>query len=236
MTLRFAKVNWAAHLKYNPMTKFLDNYPSLERVISPDRLVGFDKFNQLWAYEKKGDSFSGTIVRDVRNHTCPVCGKGWELSGPSFLDQDVFNRNGRSLHRRCVYGVEYISQARFVFGIKFDNSPHDYNKEGDKYKYEEIPNQYWGKDYPIPYWIITRKDQIKIEIGHRKRVWSIKFYDISEIQVKGIEEIFKEYKPTKQAGLSEWLFHAYTDEEAKEWISKIVDYLNPKEEKDTPSQ
>ena len=60
-------------------------------------IIGWDQFDQL-THARKTDSGDGTFyvtstpcIADVREMTCPICGKGWELTTKSFVDQVPIN-------------------------------------------------------------------------------------------------------------------------------------------------
>lgn len=85
---------------------------------------------------------------------------------------------------------------------------------------EQIPNEY-GHPYDAYYlkspWLIVTTKIGRIKIGRRKRVWSIDYTD-SQCTVPAIN-LFPDEDVTRH----NFTIHAWTDEKAKEYLTKIIE-------------
>lgn len=158
-------------------------------VITPDGRVGFDKHGQLWAWTERDDEgySSGSIIRDVRDSTCYICGQGWELTADRLADQ--FMIDGRLIHRTCGYGHQKMDAYRDVQHACID--------AGYLFNMEEVPPRY---PHSTPWQRITvlgnDKDRtdtgFRIVLGRRKRVWEVRGHRLGDLT-----EVFRDVGDTK---------------------------------------
>lgn len=192
------------------------------RPITKDGLVGFDEFDQLVCVSQTPHGTSSVFVSDVRDKTCVLCGRGWELNGPSFSDQQAIRVMNKHAHQSCLVRHEAYEEFWTVYRSMVDAR---IRFEGPK----EIDNRYWGKISPYsnkPWYELTLLDYpVKFTIGARKRVWSIGVgrIDGGILPNMALEAAFKDENVTKDFCPTSMLVHAWGDADLKKYVKMIAE-------------
>ena len=188
-----------------------------------------DEFGQIWpgVLDEEVDdvlewnyggvynmSFPGQGENDIptTGSVCPCCGK--ELTIEDVKNFACVNVKGEFYHKDCWTNYRRLREV-YAFTNNLMSLVY---KDGD-YTYELIPNQYWGKDYFVP-WFRFHTPDGDIIIGWRKRVISIEWVDYKPFD---LEELFHDEKVTKGKNL----IHADGDNKAFEYLCKVRDAVNP---------
>ena len=180
--------------------------------ISPDGLVGFDEFNQLVRSWRDGNLTCSTFTPDLRDITCVLCGKDWELSGPGYANHYYHNARERSVHQSCFIRHlafnEYLMwrEALIDAKIRFE-------------KMDEIPNEYGGA-WNTPWYTIAPMEckQAIIKVGSRKRVYHVELILTSLVPYQEALSVLDKEDVTKAQSSSSYMIHAWTEGKAKEYI------------------
>ena len=161
--------------------------------LTPDGRFGYDKFGQM-LLASKPDAGGWTSYRsawDVRTLTCGICRHGWENNADSLGDQVRWRLTDELVHLSCAVRHQgFIERAEItnavVGNMRFAHI-------------EPIPNQYYGEEpYKTmrPWYIFVSIDHpVTLEIGHRKRVYSIEVrptLQMPPMSKEKIENLFKE--------------------------------------------
>jgi hypothetical protein len=208
--------------------------------VTPDGMVGWDEFNQLWAWKMEGANRVGTIIADVREKTCAVCRRGWDLTGESLLDQFYWRSRAEWAHETCYirylaleefdFWVNALVGARFMFGSGDGRGP----------SLESLPNGYhsaskWFAGQP---WYRARllkrgPDDSRpplgrtLRLGARKRVYHLQIeageapYDAALA-----EKIFAPEDVTKSINPEGMYIHAWGQAKAKEYLGHFAEILH----------
>jgi hypothetical protein len=184
------------------------------RPLSSDGCLGYDQFNQLTAMTVDREYKTFHHVPDLRGHKCIVCAQGWALTAESFNDNQRIDDLGYS-HKGCWQRFQTIQEYydwRGILvgcGIRFCGL-------------KEIPNEYtrgsWG-----PKWFKTQLFQKKpyLTIGRRKRVWEIVLYSANVTQEEFEQSCIGKTNNTKHLEDDNVLVHAYSFDEAKEFLKAM---------------
>lgn len=189
--------------------------------LTPDGMVGWNKFGALMVFERQGGMMSGHGIDDVRGLTCRICLQGWKLTTESMADQ-YKNQYDEYVHMSCY--VRYLTlQDRDLFysaliggRIRFENLT-------------ELPSQYWLRDkiWNARNWYQTKAlDQpVKITMGKRKKVYSIQFEPqegaFSNLIVDSARMEFDKEDVTKEFGPTGVLLHAWNDDKCCDYLKRL---------------
>lgn len=190
--------------------------------LTPDGLCGYDKNGQLWVWEKQGESMSGHMIRDPRGETCKVCLHGWVLTSESMKDQ-YKDQHDEWMHYSCY--IRFLSLK--------DRDLFDGALIGARIRFDglhEIPSQYWLNDplWKKRSWYVTKTvgAPIQIQIGSRKRVYSVEFTPLddgcfSSTVVDEVEREFRDEDVTKEINRKAVLIHAWTGEKLRDYLKRL---------------
>jgi hypothetical protein len=191
------------------------------RAITTDGLVGYDQFDQLVHVDQREPGFHVTrFVRDVRGHTCVLCGRGWEMNGPSFGDQCVVRHMEKLAHSSCmdrhqIFEEFFTVHRALCTAILFSGM-------------REVPNAYWaGKkpSYQADAIVETGREIVaQFTVGMRKRVWEVSV-TVKSDEPFPLEELmlaFEGEKVTKSFGENSVLIHAWDETKLAEYLKNIA--------------
>jgi hypothetical protein len=177
--------------------------------------LGFDEHNQLWASWQEDGSTVSTIVPDLREAKCVICEKGWELTGVDFRHHTELRMTGEVAHSRCYVGYLTLQEAQMWYNLLCDGDRETLFIPWD---WKKIPNEYRGA-YDTPWYLVKFKGYVpRLKLGTRKRVYNLELLDLRPEQVKKGEELFAKVDDTKWARNGEVGVHAWTREQAKQYI------------------
>lgn len=219
---------------------------AIVKPLTRDGLLGWDQYGQLWRWKVEGERRVGTIIADVREKICCVCGRGWELTAEGMGDQYFWSNRAEWAHETCYirhlaldefdFWCSALVGAGFIFGQKDTTKPLG---EGGP-ALEALPNGYWGEKDPwgagMPWYRARLLKKLEsrenaplgrtLKLGHRKRVYHL------EIEVgfgpydKALaEELFKSEAVTKVIGDDTMLVHAWGQEKAREYLKHFARIL-----------
>lgn len=190
----------------------------ITRPLTGDKMLGFDKFGQLQVCWMEGDALYSTIISDVRGKTCPICGRGWELSAPAFRDQH-FNRVVEQFtHRRCEQGAVAMTEASMWYRLLCEPEHHP------AWSWVPIPNEYraaWNNTW---YRVSFKGYVPSLKLGTRKNVYHLSLHDLTDAQMEQAS-LFAEEKATHWAEDHVIGIHAWTEAEARRHIAKFYAIL-----------
>jgi hypothetical protein len=177
--------------------------------------LGFDEHNQLWASWKDGESTCSTIVPDLREHRCAICGHGWELTGADFRHHVEVRTISGLAHTRCYTNHLALEEASMWYGLLCDG---DRETQFIPWDWRTIPNEYGGA-WSTPWYLVQFKGYVpKLKVGSRKRVWSMSLSDLTVAQLNAGVALFNAVDDTKWSRGNELGVHAWTKEQAKQYI------------------
>ncbi len=197
------------------------------RQLTPDGLIGFDKFGQLQAKEVGAEHTMSWIISDVREKTCVICNHGWELNHKSFKDQHYWHNRKVLIHESCYKRYLMLSEWEQVyFNVCSLNLAFP---EGLK----ERKNEYGGA-WNLPWYEFewNGAETFTIVIGRRKRVWHMEiqgptpgYPGLPDLDYRMAEKCFSEERVTKEFGPTSVMVHAWTDEKMLAYLKKFVRIL-----------
>lgn len=208
------------------------------RPISKDGNLGFDKYNQLVAQWQDREWTVSTIVRDLRDETCPICGKGWELSSESFRDCHFIESLGKSFltsegkhahsgqpcHYTCYRGMLRVKEADFWYYACCDR---EINK-GPGFDFDESKNEYGG-GWNNPWYRVRFKHLPGIDLimGKRSRVYEISVRNLDNSAIELLEKAFDGHNGTvgRTGEVPGFYIHADDQGAAKSILAKISNAL-----------
>lgn len=206
----------------------------MNQIISPITKcgnAGFDAHNQLWVRVNDGSGrTTSKIIIDPRGKTCPICGKGWELTVEGMCDQFMYNIVNHGLaHYRCMEGYCSMKEREFVESILADRAWHRDTSLG--IEVDEIPNEY-GAAWNTP-WFKIRFTKVlpgvELVIGSRKRVWEIGLRNLNRERIGLLARTFDAALVTDTMGsnATSWYVHAWTKEQVVERVRMVMSVLLP---------
>lgn len=188
----------------------------------PDGQVGFDGFGQLVCWLKRDDGTRvGFTIADVREKTCAICERPWELTPSALANQWHWTLIDDYVHETCL--VRYVGlreletyrSALWRLRMPFEMTP--------------IPNGYFapGTRWAAKPWyrIELRDPPIELVIGRRKRVHNIEVRPTGSKPLhwyEGARAAFADEDVTKKFGIGRISVHAWTDEKMGEYIDRLV--------------
>jgi hypothetical protein len=193
--------------------------------------LGFDARGQLWASWEENGSTKATIVPDLREKICSICGLGWELSGKSFADTTQIGIIHEHCHRKCFHGHVGLKEAE-AWHDALCQARNSLRKPMS-WEWKKIPNEYGG-GYPTPWYLVSFAGPFngatqvapaylpKLKLGRRWRVDHLSLHDITEEQVKAAEKTFDAEETTKWAGNGQAGIHAHTSEKTLEYTAALL--------------
>lgn len=188
--------------------------------VTSDGLVGFDEFGQLCAWEQDGEFRRGWHLHDVRQKTCIICGRKWDLTSESLKDQVFLQEKEAWVHQSCHKRYLALSEFYFWYGAVC----------GARIRYhglEEIPNEYRG-GWNLPWYRAKLCDRhASLKLGTRKHVYHM------EIELSGDPRYDREKAKafleredvTKKEGVGGLYLHAHSKEKAKEYLKAFAEIL-----------
>lgn len=215
--------------------------------LTSDGLVGWDTYGQLWRWRVEGARREGTIIADVREKICCVCGHGWKLNAESMGDQYYWDNRAEWAHQSCYIRHLALDEYEFwcnaLVGAGFMFGPMDNPRmigEGGP-ALESLPNGYWRNDpwgVGMPWYrarLLKRVDVEKslngplgrtLKLGMRKRVHHLEIeIGFGPYDKTLAAELFKAEDVTKEIGEDHLLVHAWGRDKAREYLkhfSKIL--------------
>lgn len=189
--------------------------------ITPDGLVGFDSYKQLWVVRQDGDSTRQTPAPDVRDLTCPICRRPWEMTGAGFADQ-IHNRITEELmHETCYVGHLALSEAEMWYNVVCDTRGENRIPLAIK----KIPNEYGGA-WPTPWYRVTFEGRLPyVKLGSRKRVYHMSLHDLTHGQVAMFRELFADESSTKWDNRTDVGIHAWREADARKYMERFYQIL-----------
>lgn len=210
-----------------------------------DANLGYSNTGTLYAQKRAGESI--IIIRpvnDARGHTCGICGRGWELTAESFLDQQTWSLKKGPVHSTCY--VRFISlmdkrlyrQALVEAKLRFDED------------IIELDSHYWVNDpvwkHRLWYRVRLLDHQRTLLLGFRKRVHHLEISDgDGEISTTNAHRLFLAEDVTKGVrsdvgfvpGPQDWsprpspdgyFIHAWNEGKVLEYIKVFAEILGLK--------
>lgn len=207
----------------------------MNKIISPITKcgnAGFDAHNQLWLRVNDGSGrTTSTVIHDPRGRTCPICGKGWDLTVEGLRDQWIRHSYTGLLvtHYRCMEGYYSLKEREFVWDILGARKWHVDTDLG--IEVDEIPNEY-GAAWNTP-WFRIRFTKVlpgvDLVIGSRKRVWEIGVRNLNTERIDDLVLTFAAAKVTDTTGHDgpNWYVHAWNKEQVVERVRMVMSVLLP---------
>jgi hypothetical protein len=215
--------------------------------LTQDGLVGWDSYGQLWCYRWKNGIREGVIIADVREKTCCVCRRGWELTAESLGDQHRWDSRAEWAHKSCYirhlalneyeFWNNALVEARFMFG-QIDN-PRTIGEAPDL---EALPNEYWSKGDPwgdgLPWYRARLLKRVNVEksengpLGRTLRLGTRKNVHHLEIEVgfgpfdRALAiELFRSEEVTSRIDEDCMFVHAWGRDKAREYLKHFAKIL-----------
>lgn len=181
------------------------------RPVTPDGMIGYDQYNQLFYWRQEGKDKVGTIIGDPRGSICPICGRGWETTTESMADQYYHRAREKWLHETCFN--RYLSFREYMFW-------HDLICAA-RIRFEglmEITNEY-GAAWNNPWYTGKLLDApARLKLGTRKRVFHMEIMsDEPYCNPVAFDEFAKE-DVTKGKTPTGFYIHAWTEAKALEYM------------------
>lgn len=217
------------------------------RPLTPDKMVGWDEYNQLWAWKCEGKDRIGRIIADVRGKICPICAHGWAVTADSLTDQYFWDDRVEYAHQSCfirlsalnehTFWLDALVDAGFIFG-PVDN-PERFGEGGPSL--QALPNEYWGPKDPWGagkpwYRVRLLKKQEDgytntahgrtLKVGSRKRVFQLSVEDgEGSYDYDLAQKRFASEDVTKEITRRGLMVHAWGRDKAKEYLKHLADIL-----------
>lgn len=136
-----------------------------KRYLTLDGFVIEDTLGQRWA-SKDGQAWEPVKEPKVGT-TCIFCNKGWEASGPGWLDQTELVRSG-TVHESCYQQWLGTKDIEMFLGLC-----GNYGLDARSLRPKRIEDGYWkGRGRP---WVEVRVgEDFRLCFGLRKHVWETK--------------------------------------------------------------
>lgn len=188
--------------------------------LTPDGMVGFDEYGQLCAWEQDGEFKRGWHLHDVREKTCIICGRKWDVTSESLKDQFVIQSRERWVHQSCYKRYLALEEFEFWYGAIC----------GARIRYhglEEIQNEYRAA-WNLPWYRAKLLDRhVSFKLGTRKRVYHMQIelsgeprYDRARAKAFLAKE-----DVTKHEDENGLYIHAWGREKAREYLKAFADIL-----------
>jgi hypothetical protein len=145
---------------------------------------------------------------------------GWVGTVDGITDEYIIQKDDIVVFQRIHYF--HSDCNRIDLENEYTNSFKEiFTKAGfTKIEMKKIPNEYWGNSSPVPWFEITTEFGT-FKIGWRKRVINIDWTKVRSIGNYDFLKLFDTEEVTKDHDS----IHAYGDEKAVNYLSKIVNYL-----------
>jgi hypothetical protein len=210
----------------------------LNNVVASDvtqrTIIGFDEFGQFSVVKSDKDG-SATLyhIGDPRGHTCLLCGRGWETTVSSLLDQYLLPDLGKWVHKGCFVGHLSLNHHDL-----FVDALVGARGFGALVRWDEvvfIPNEYDG-GWDTSWFRVDLLDDIRIIFGRRKRVFEIRFENrpgstvrnvFSESELSRCLNFGSGEKVTYEGRKDRILIHAWSDEKVRQYIGTFCSILLP---------
>jgi hypothetical protein len=218
--------------------------------MTPDGLVGWDEFGQLWLWRVQGERREGTIIADVREKVCCVCRRGWELNAGSLGDQYHWHNRAEWAHESCY--IRHLALEEYEFwcgalvgaGFMFGTVDNE-RMIGEAPALESLPNGYWPRN---DHWgtglawyrarLLKRVNVEKSEngplgrtlkLGMRKRVHHLEIeVGFGPYDRALAAELFKSEDVTKAIWEDRMMVHAWGRDKAREYLKHFSEILGVK--------
>lgn len=183
--------------------------------------IGYDQFDQLIVQRQQGEYRVQTISSDLREATCAICLRGWELNAEAWSDHIWNSTYEEHVHESCL--VRY--RARRDREIFFD---HFYKARVRFEGMKPIPNGYhtrgrWAErpwyrvpliEHPVDFLIGLRKRVVNIEV-HPREDATLDWWEVAQNAFAG-EDVTKGFSPTRI------FVHAWNEEKEREYVRWLV--------------
>ncbi len=174
-------------------------------------VLPYETIYKLFTDLSIGWELTGTLAIPKPDSVCAICRKGWTLENlpdrVSLRKTDAEKQTFEMRHKAC-HRLRLSVEERDIFEEMFK-----YAGFGSACLLTAIPNEYCPCDY-CPPWFIAETPWGKIKIGWRKRVIQIEWKDTQ----LDLGELFATEEVTKNS----WFIHAWGEEKAKEYLSKLL--------------
>lgn len=218
----------------------MKNERPIEQITEPvtsDGLAGYDDHKQFWVYwrEDGRESFTGTIMADLRGETCVLCNQPWRVCAESLRDQYHDRSASAYVHKTCFNRHLGYLERRKWWGLVDKLTATDKCEA----RIEALPNQYGG-GWDTP-WFRFHFRHRKVEgeeqkpkivqtliVGRRRRVNAIRFEKLTIAQVESLTTSFDDVTNTKgthHERRDEYEIHAYTDDEDERYVKTFLQLL-----------
>jgi len=202
------------------------------RPLTGDRMLGFDEYGQLWAaWQADHGSVAATIITDMRDKTCAMCGRQWELNATSFLDQHYIHHLREWSHQTCYMRHVAMVEADFWYDA-IGRAMAEM-----EWKWEKLKNQYDGG--LIPWYKVKFKNYLPhLIVGPRKRVFHLAIHDLTPEQAAQCMPMFGAEDVTHEFNATNIMIHAWGKEKVHEYLGKFaaIIRLDPPIERDPSVQ
>lgn len=208
------------------------------RTISGDPALGYDQYNQFWVYEREFDQYGAPdglkrwIVRNLHEEgaKCPICQRGWEPTNESLRNQTRLSPMACFAHATCLHGYRHLRDYFFWHALFCEGGTNYFGIE-----FKEIENGYMGPKEPPWYAVRLRHaPRLTFTVGARRHVLSISVDGLDKDWAELIERLFESVKytkgvrtPTTEEPSYGFYVHAWTDDEARNYIRTITKQLPP---------
>ncbi len=197
---------------------------AIQTPLTPDDLehgqIGIDGFGQLvhwWPRPDGGKVMS--MVDDVRDKVCRLCGRGWQQTAKSWRDQLNHSMFGELIHKSCwtrfLAAEEYLDWYDALCKAKLRFS-----------KPKETLNEYGGA-WNTPWYIVDLHPDLRatLKLGRRKRVDHIEVMLGLDARTspERLQELFAAEDVTKGiSSVGHFHIHAWTKEKREEYLATIA--------------
>lgn len=190
---------------------------TIVRPVTGDGLCGFDKFNQFWVYWPAEDrGYAGSIMPDVREKKCAICGQGWECTSESLRNQYFTRVTDEFVHETCYVGYLAMEEA----GMFYHALCEARGQLVIVWHWKKIPNEYRGS-WNTPWYRVRFEGYVPyLKIGSRKRVYHMSMHDLRSDQVAAFEKLVEREESTKgaESDRRSVYIHAWTREDVRRYL------------------
>lgn len=189
--------------------------------LTPDGNIGFDEHKQLWHWTESLGNRTGRIIKDVRGLTCLICGAAWNIA--QMPDQYFDHKIDNWVHRSCATRLVAYSQRAAIIAAIGRTAPTA------AYAISTVPNRYGG-GWDTPWYEVRLKGfrPFHVELGFRKRVWSVTANHVNLPHLKKMVEAFSVEDSTKYETDDSYCIHAWNDELMAKHFTTMISIITGK--------